>query len=216
MEGMQSTIYYLQQELRKAKDTVTNLQQENSMLKNGSGEEVGESEVGRPRTPPVCQNGLQEDVGGWEQRTSKVSQEAAPVEDSEPCEVRTRPGSQREWERTNHEDSSSDSGELILKLEAEDIGEDEVESNHAEADKSKKEEPGNNNVSEVDSSKPADNALRKRTYPSDDSSGDDSDNVPLIKKVRRDSEISLHYNEEEDDEAGLTNGEAAVVAGEGQ
>jgi len=33
VEGMQSTIYYLQQELRKAKDTVNSLQQENTLLK---------------------------------------------------------------------------------------------------------------------------------------------------------------------------------------
>jgi hypothetical protein len=305
VEGMQSTIYYLQQELRKAKDTVTSLQQENTLLKNGNAsttsehqEGVADSEVGRearPRTPAVCHNGVQhkgeEDSEGWEERTSdqapRRDPSASPVhslmhspssqtveksvdvasareknhspphpeEDSVSCEVRTRPHSpqeseeraveesneslslqppsptasalKREWERTKHQDeSSSDSGELILKLEAEDIGEEEIESrdsNHAETEsKPIKREVAIVSDSEVEAPVKDNNnaqqspvSARKRTYPSDDSSGDDSDNVPLIKKVRRDSEISLHYNED-DDETGLTNGDTSVVRNDGQ
>lgn len=309
VEGMQSTIYYLQQELRKAKDTVTSLQQENTSLKNGNAstasehqEGVADSEVGRearPRTP-VCHNGVQhkgeEDSEGWEERTSdrapcrdpgtspvqspvrspssatiEQSVDVAsahkeihsppppppppPEEDSVSREVRTRPRSpqepeertfeesdesvnlhppsptasplKREWERTKHQDeSSSDSGELILKLEAEDIGEEEIESrdsNHAETESNTmKREIADVSDSEVEASVKDNNhaqrspvSVRKRTYPSDDSSGDDSDNVPLIKKVRRDSEISLHYNED-DDETGLTNGDTSVMRNDGQ
>jgi len=318
VEGMQSTIYYLQQELRKAKETVTSLQQENMLLKNGNAstasephEGVADSEVGRearPRTPAVCHNGVQhkgeEDVGGWEGRTSdrapcrdpnmspvqsllhspltlatEQSVDVAsaheemihshspsppppppppPEDDSASCEVRARPCSpqepegrtfeesnetvslhppspsasvlKREWERTKHQDeSSSDSGELILKLEAEDIGEEETESrdsNHAETESktTKERETANVSDSKVEASvkgnshaEQSPGSLRKRTYPSDDSSGDDSDNVPLIKKVRRDTEISLHYNEDEDDdETGLTNGDTSVVGKDGQ
>lgn len=308
VEGMQSTIYYLQQELRKAKDTVSSLQQENTLLKNGNAltvsehhEGVADSEVGRearPRTAAVCHNGVQhkgeKELGGWEERTSDQAQcrdpnmssvqsllrsplsptieqsvdvasaheemthsPAPPEDDSVSCEVRTRPRSpqepeertfeesnesvnlqppspaasalKRDWERNKHEDeSSSDSGELILKLEAEDIGEEEAESrdsNHAAAESKATKGRGTANVgdSEVEASvkgnshaKQSPNSLRKRTYPSDDSSGDDSDNVPLIKKVRRDSEISLHYNEEEDDETGLTNGGTSVLGNDGQ
>lgn len=293
VEGMQSTIYYLQQELRKAKDTVTSLQQENTMLKNGNACTGGMEDSDVSRTPSVCQNGVpmkrEDDLIGWEQRTAdracnrehnlssglSLSAERSvdvasarspppPEEESVSCEVRTRPRSpqeprgrtfdesnesanlqppspngslarKREWERTKHDDeSSSDSGELILKLEAEDIGEEETESrdsNHAESEnvgvKSKKDGPANIKDSERQSPIKGNNhtdktpcspehILRKRTYPSDDSSGDDSDNVPLIKKVRRDSEISLHYNDDDDDETGLTNGDATIVGGNGQ
>lgn len=308
VEGMQSTIYYLQQELRKAKDTVNSLQQENTMLKNGSAsaasehhEGVADSAVGREarsRTPAVCHNGVrlkgEEDLGGWEEQTSDqapctdrslspgqslthspstptakksvdvthaheemICNSPSPEDDSVSCEVRTRPRSpkepdgtfeesselvssqlhspaapvlKREWERTQRQDeSSSDSGELILKLEAEDnIGEEETESrdsNHAEAESKtpKEREPVTVSATEGEASVKSNNhaeqcsgSLRKRTYPSDDSSGDDSDNVPLIKKVRRDSEISLHYNEDDDDETGLTNGDTSVVGNDGQ
>jgi hypothetical protein len=118
---------------------------------------------------------------------------------------------------------------LILKLEAEDIGEEETESrdsNHAETESktTKERETANVSDSKVEASvkgnshaEQSPGSLRKRTYPSDDSSGDDSDNVPLIKKVRRDTEISLHYNEDEDDdETGLTNGDTSVVGKDGQ
>lgn len=37
VEGMQSTIYYLQQELKKAKDTIAQLEQDNTNLKSSSG-----------------------------------------------------------------------------------------------------------------------------------------------------------------------------------
>jgi hypothetical protein len=308
VEGMQSTIYYLQQELRKAKDTVNSLQQENTLLKNGNAstasehhEGVADSEVGRearPRTPPVCHNGVQlkeeEDSGGWEEQPADqapctdrnmspvqsllhspstpaakksvdvtraheemICSSPPPEDDRVSCEVRTRPRSpqepggrtfeesnelvssqphspaasalKREWERTKHQDeSSSDSGDLILKLETEDIGEEETESrdsNHAEAESKtpKEREPVNVSDSEVEASVKSNNhaeqcsgSLRKRTYPSDDSSGDDSDNIPLIKKVRRDSEISLHDKEDDDDETGLTNGDTSVVGHDGQ
>jgi hypothetical protein len=285
VEGMQSTIYYLQQELRKAKDTVTSLQQENTLLKNGNAsttsenqEGVADSEVGRearPRTPAVGHNEVQhkgeEDSEGWEERTcrdpvaspvrSLVHSPSSPtVEQSDVAsassEVRTRPRSpqepeeraveesnesanlqppsptapapKHEWDRTKHQDeSSSDSGELILKLETEDIGEEEIESrdsNHAETEsKTIKREIANVSDSEVETPVKGNNraqespvSAKKRIYPSDDSSGDDSDNVPLIKKVRRDSEISLHYNEDDDDETGLTNGDTSVVRNDGQ
>ncbi|KDR24065.1 Pre-mRNA-splicing regulator female-lethal(2)D, partial [Zootermopsis nevadensis] len=235
VEGMQSTIYYLQQELRKAKDTVSSLQQENTLLKNGNAltvsehhEGVADSEVGRearPRTPAICHNGVQlkgeKDLGG----TFEESNESVNLQPPSP----TASALKRDWERTKHQDeSSSDSGELILKLESEDIGEEETESrdsNHAETESKDTKGKGTANVgdSELEASvkgnshaKQSPSSIRKRTYPSDDSSGDDSDNVPLIKKVRRDSEISLHYNEDDDDETGLTNGDTSVLGTDGQ
>ncbi|XP_066992421.1 pre-mRNA-splicing regulator female-lethal(2)D isoform X2 [Anabrus simplex] len=293
VEGMQSTIYYLQQELRKAKDTVQSLQQENNSLKNGcissignelqSQQGVGNSgDVGqesRTRTPPSCHNGVQEkgeeDSRGWEERTQgsdrvpsphkatdelvgdscargEASAATVPLhteEDSVSCDVRTpehsaqptsplsqnsqrlrtfdeldesanmRPHSppavqkERQWPvNATNDDTSSDSTEIILKLEADDIADVESESpdpqerrvGNSSASELRTEQKTKSPEAEVPSS-------RKRTCPSDDSSND-SDNIPLIKKVRRDSEISLHYNED-DDETGLTNGETTLDNG---
>ncbi|XP_039277000.1 pre-mRNA-splicing regulator female-lethal(2)D-like isoform X2 [Nilaparvata lugens] len=53
VEGMQSTIYYLQQELRKAKDAVVNLEQENSALRTRNS--VDSSEKGA-RSEEQCNN----------------------------------------------------------------------------------------------------------------------------------------------------------------
>lgn len=104
VEGMQSTIYYLQQELRKAKETIASYEQE----KKSSVVENGEASNG----VPTC---------------------------------------------------NGDSSEVVVKVE------------------------------------PAAQSPRKRT------SSEDSDDLPLIKKVRRDSEVSVHYS---DEEVGLTNGES--------
>lgn len=52
VEGMQSTIYFLQQELRKARESVTLLQQENSSLKSNAGENNLTNGLS-PHTPPI-------------------------------------------------------------------------------------------------------------------------------------------------------------------
>uniref|UniRef100_A0A1B6CWB8 Pre-mRNA-splicing regulator WTAP n=2 Tax=Clastoptera arizonana TaxID=38151 RepID=A0A1B6CWB8_9HEMI len=163
VEGMQSTIYYLQQELRKSKEALSLLEQENNNLKNGitNAEEVS-SGGGRPRTPQstkgesVCNGDVKQD---WD-RTSQPNRE---------------------------EESSCDSNDLIIKIAPEDEMSD-IE-NKVQQPCS---ESVNNNVME---------SPRKRT------SSEDSDDVPLIKKVRRDSELSIHYS---DDEVALTNGESNV------
>lgn len=41
VEGMQSTILFLQQELKLAKETITSLERENFLLKNGNGSASG-------------------------------------------------------------------------------------------------------------------------------------------------------------------------------
>lgn len=116
VEGMQSTIYYLQQELRKAKESIASYEQEKKC-------NVVESGGGTTNGVPTC-NG---DSSSNDSSIDKVS-------DSE-------------------------------KIEA---------SSHLS---------------------------RKRT------SSEDSDDLPLIKKVRRDSELSIHYS---DEEVGLTNGESSA------
>ncbi|XP_063243625.1 pre-mRNA-splicing regulator female-lethal(2)D [Bacillus rossius redtenbacheri] len=135
VEGMQGTIYYLQQELRRSKEAAAALQAEVAALK-GAG-----ASVPPPEAPPPP---------------------AAPPVDED----------------------SSGSAELILKVAADELGADgEFEA-------------------EAGPDPPADgDGERKRPLVDcGDSSGDDSDNVPLIKKVRRDSEISLHYDEDEDED----------------
>nr|CAD7574503.1 unnamed protein product [Timema californicum] len=215
VEGMQSTIYYLQQELRKSKDTVTALQQENILLKTGGeGEVLAPRELSTPTQAPTAAKMWQKEM------ESEESQKKVPASPTPP-------------EQYAGEDSS-DSGELILKLEEEEELEGEADSESA-ADKDtpltgeaepqlsiKHVEDPRVTLSYAEelrmSIKPAEEpqqvnskkeeVSRKRSFPKEeDSSGDDSDNVPLIKKVRRDSEISLHY--EDDDEAELITGEPA-------
>lgn len=52
VEGMQSTIYYLQQELRKAKDELASLQLETDQLKTGPEEAAAEKET-TPEVPAL-------------------------------------------------------------------------------------------------------------------------------------------------------------------
>lgn len=52
VEGMQSTIYFLQQELRKARESVTLLQQENAALKANTNDNNLSNGLS-PYTPPI-------------------------------------------------------------------------------------------------------------------------------------------------------------------
>nr|CAD7203956.1 unnamed protein product [Timema douglasi] len=287
VEGMQSTIYYLQQELRKSKDTVTALQQENILLKTGG--EGGNSSAAPDALAPT--EDMSEEITASSEVSapledlapSKVpapsevsapsevlapSEELAPSELLAPSEIfvpsevlaprelstpTQAPTGAKMWQKEMESEESqkkvpasptppeqyagedsSDSGELILKLEEEEELEGEADSESA-ADKDtpltgeaepqlsiKHVEDPRVTLSYAEelrmSIKPAEEpqqanskkeeVSRKRSFPKEeDSSGDDSDNVPLIKKVRRDSEISLHY--EDDDEAELITGEPA-------
>nr|CAD7414306.1 unnamed protein product [Timema cristinae] len=274
VEGMQSTIYYLQQELRKSKDTVTALQQENILLKTGG--EGGNSSAAPDALAPT--EDMSEITAASEvlepledlapskiptpSEVSAPSEVLAPTEELTPSEVLAprelstptqAPTSAKMWQKEMESEESqkkvpasptppeqyagedsSDSGELILKLEEEEELEGEADSESA-ADKDTPltgEAEPQLSIKHVEdprvtlrhaeelrmSTKPAEESQqvnskaeevsRKRSFPKEeDSSGDDSDNVPLIKKVRRDSEISLHY--EDDDEAELITGEPA-------
>lgn len=55
VEGMQSTIYFLQQELKKAKDNASSLEHENSLLRRSE----------KPKSPQGQVNGLQTSHGKW-------------------------------------------------------------------------------------------------------------------------------------------------------
>lgn len=173
---MQSTIYFLQQELRKTKEALAELQQEKSSTSTAT------------VTTTNPENNVKGDesnnrTGSGEFRTGNQSDRLTNGNHSSVlCGNRTNQSnkviepqkSDTDKRRTNHDEASSDSSE-VLKYERRDIGE----------------EPDN----EV-------NGVRKRTY---DEDSNDSDNVPLLKKNRRGSEISLDYNE---DELCLINGES--------
>ncbi|KAK9507575.1 hypothetical protein O3M35_007401 [Rhynocoris fuscipes] len=78
VEGMQSTIYYLQQELRKAKETIAQLEQDNNNLRTSSGsrQQQHQDDIERPvvhqapviisTTTATTINGLTSSHGKWE------------------------------------------------------------------------------------------------------------------------------------------------------
>jgi len=81
VEGMQSTIYYLQQELRKAKETVSSLEHENSCLRS--------SDV-RPKSPPSAPvNGIAPPHSKWCKPNNNDSLDS-PNSEGEPESPRTR------------------------------------------------------------------------------------------------------------------------------
>lgn len=193
VEGMQSTIYFLQQELRKTKEALAELQQEKS-LPNATPLTTSTSTTTAMPTTNNENNVKGDDcnnrTGSGEFRTENQSDRLTNGNHSTSsviCGNRTTNQSSKVIEpqksdnnkdpdkrRTNHDEASSDSSE-VLKFERRDVP-DETDN-------------------EV-------NGLRKRTY---DEDSNDSDKVPVVKKNRRGSEISLDYNE---DELCLINGES--------
>lgn len=184
---MQSTIYYLQQELRKSKETVTSLEQElGSLRTNGSEINVDDCRVRGSSVNGVKDSSFSvpSEVIKQEERTNGVSKV------------------KEEWGNCKgDEEVSTDSSEVILKINVEDdlcdgkldVQPDEMSVSGGDL----RTVTNNNNNNRVN------NSPRKRT------SSEDSDDVPLSKKVKIDnSEISVHYN---DDDLGLVNGESASL-----
>nr|BAN21042.1 hypothetical protein [Riptortus pedestris] len=62
VEGMQSTIYYLQQELKKAKETLTTLEQENLLLRR----------TDKPKSPTGQMNGLPTPHSKWNRSSESL------------------------------------------------------------------------------------------------------------------------------------------------
>ncbi|XP_075231552.1 pre-mRNA-splicing regulator female-lethal(2)D isoform X2 [Lycorma delicatula] len=185
VEGMQSTIYYLQQELRKSKETAVNLEQElNNLRTSGS-----ESNVDGMRVCGSSVNGVNDNsfsvpcelIIKQEERTNGISK----IKD--------------EWGNCKgDEEVSTDSSELVLKINIED------ELCDGKLDTQQDGTSESSDMRTVTNNNRVDRSPRKRT------SSEDSDDVPLSKKVKIDnSEISVHYN---DDEIGLVNGESAQLS----
>ncbi|XP_033190211.1 pre-mRNA-splicing regulator WTAP isoform X1 [Bombus vosnesenskii] len=220
VEGMQSTIYFLQQELRKARESVTLLQQENAALKANSSENNLTNGLS-PHTPPIKKEESEENSIS-ETKTSKS------MEDSDVCKgARTPPlSSQRSpqcefsnTERTerverkpnqadHNDESSSDSAALIIKVENEELSDREEE--HEENRNNKRilrSKSHNRNNNKTNGEEVLTRITRGRDRTKRDKSAPGSDDERTYKKKRRESILSLDYNEADDDALVLTNGE---------
>lgn len=220
VEGMQSTIYFLQQELRKARESVTLLQQENAGLKANSSENNLTNGLS-PHTPPIKKEDSEENSIS-EIKTSKS------MEDSDVCKgARTPPlSSQRSpqcefsnTERTerverkpsqadHNDESSSDSAALIIKVENEELSDREEE--HEESRNNKRilrSKSHNRNNNKTNGEEVLTRITRGRDRTKRDKSAPGSDDERTYKKKRRESMLSLDYNEADDDALVLTNGE---------
>ncbi|KAG5322239.1 FL2D regulator, partial [Pseudoatta argentina] len=216
VEGMQSTIYFLQQELRKARESVTLLQQENAALKASTNENNLSNGLS-PHTPPIKKE-------EQEETTVSDTKSSKPMEDSDMCKgVRTPPltspqseltsverteRAERKLNQADHNDeSSSDSAALIIKVENEELSdrEEEQEENRNKRilrNKNHSRNGGKSNGEEVTT-----RTTRGRDRIKREKSAASSDDERTHKKKRRESILSLDYNEADDDALVLTNGE---------
>ncbi|XP_050470348.1 pre-mRNA-splicing regulator female-lethal(2)D isoform X2 [Bombus huntii] len=219
VEGMQSTIYFLQQELRKARESVTLLQQENAALKANSSENNLTNGLS-PHTPPIKKEESEENSIS-ETKTSKS------MEDSDVCKgARTPPlSSQRSpqcefsnTERTerverkpnqadHNDESSSDSAALIIKVENEELSDREEEHEENRNKRILRSKSHNRNNNKTNGEEVLTRITRGRDRTKRDKSAPGSDDERTYKKKRRESILSLDYNEADDDALVLTNGE---------
>lgn len=217
VEGMQSTIYFLQQELRKARESVTLLQQENAALKANSSKNNLTNGLS-PHTPPIKKEESEENSTS----ETKISK---PSEDSDVCKgARTPPltsqrspecdfanteATDRKPNQADHNDeSSSDSAALIIKVENEELSDREEE--HEESRNNKRilrSKSHNRNNSKTNGQEMLTRTTRGRDRTKRDKSAPTSDDERTHKKKRRESILSLDYNEADDDALVLTNGE---------
>ncbi|XP_017892640.1 pre-mRNA-splicing regulator female-lethal(2)D isoform X2 [Ceratina calcarata] len=217
VEGMQSTIYFLQQELRKARESVTLLQQENAALKANSSENNLTNGLS-PHTPPIKKE-ESEESSMPEMKTSKS------IEDSDVCKgARTPPLSspqcelsgserteriERKPNQADHNDeSSSDSAALIIKVENEELSDrDEEQEESRNTKRILRSKSHNRSNSKTNGEEVLSRITRGRDRTKREKSAAGSDDERTHKKKRRESILSLDYNEADDDALVLTNGE---------
>lgn len=219
VEGMQSTIYFLQQELRKARESVTLLQQENAALKATTNENNLSNGLS-PHTPPIKKEESEETV-------TTDMKPLKPTEDSDVCKgVRTPPltsqcSPQSELtsvERTEHaerklnpadhnDESSSDSAALIIKVENEELSDREEEQEESRNKRILRSKSHNKNSGKSNGEEVLTRTTRGRDRTKREKSAVSSDDERTHKKKRRESVLSLDYNEGDDDALVLTNGE---------
>ncbi|XP_046831844.1 pre-mRNA-splicing regulator WTAP-like isoform X1 [Vespa crabro] len=228
VEGMQSTIYFLQQELRKARESVILLQQENAVLKiTGAAGENNSTNLTNglsPHTSSIKKEKTEDNIA-IEVKSSKLLTEGSdmckttrtsPLLDNNKLLQSERASIERGVDRidrkTNQTDqndeSSSDSAALIIKVENEELS--DREEDHEENRNNKKtlrtksydKYSGKTNGDEV-----LTRATRGRERTKRDKSAPSSDDERTHKKKRRESVLSLDYNDADDDALVLTNGE---------
>ncbi|KOC60214.1 Pre-mRNA-splicing regulator female-lethal(2)D [Habropoda laboriosa] len=202
VEGMQSTIYFLQQELRKARESVTLLQQENAALKANSSENnltnVSETKTSKSmEDSDVCKGA----------RTPPLSLQRSPQ-----CEFsnieRTERVERKPNQADHNDESSSDSAALIIKVENEELSDREEE--HEENRNNKRilrSKSHNRSNNKTNGEEVLTRITRGRDRTKRDKSAPGSDDERTHKKKRRESILSLDYNEADDDALVLTNGE---------
>lgn len=219
VEGMQSTIYFLQQELRKARESVTLLQQENAALKANINENNLSNGLS-PHTPPIKKE-EPEEVAMPDTKPPK------PTEDSDMCKgVRTPPltlqrspqseltsverteRAERKLNQADHNDeSSSDSAALIIKVDNEELSDREEEHEENRNKRILRSKNHNKNSGKSNGEEILTRTTRGRDRTKREKSAPSSDDERTHKKKRRESILSLDYNEADDDALVLTNGE---------
>lgn len=137
VEGMQSTIYFLQQELRKARESVTLLQQENATLKSSNPTENNLTNGLSPHTPPIIVKKEEPEDKACNSDEMKLDQQNANTGcENSPCTLVAEtllPASDSASVEKNpdkqelNDDSSSDSAALIIKVENEFLSEEREE-----------------------------------------------------------------------------------------
>lgn len=215
VEGMQSTIYFLQQELRKARESVTLLQQENAALKANTNENNLSNGLS-PHTPPIKKEESEE--------IAPDTKPPKPMEDSDMCKgVRTPPltspqseltsverteRAERKLNQADHNDeSSSDSAALIIKVENEELSDREEEHEENRNKRILRSKSHNRNSGKSNGEEVLTRTTRGRDRTKREKSAASSDDERTHKKKRRESILSLDYNEGDDDALVLTNGE---------
>lgn len=215
VEGMQSTIYFLQQELRKARESVTLLQQENISLKSSIGENNLTNGLS-PHTPPIKKEEPEENITPDiklvktedSDRYKGARTPPLPLETSPPNErasVDNPERTENKIPQTEHNDeSSSDSAALIIKVENELLSEREEDD---ETRTNKRTLRTKTNKGKTNGEEVITRTTRGRDRTKRDKSVPGSDDERIHKKKRRGSLLSLEYNEGEEDALVLTNGE---------
>lgn len=217
VEGMQSTIYFLQQELRKARESVMLLQQENAGLKANTNENNLSNGLS-PHTPPIKKEELEEII------LPDAKSLKPPIENSDVCKgARTSPLMlsqtefisvertecvERKLNQTDHNDeSSSDSAALIIKVENEDLSDREEEHEENRNKRILRSKNHNRNSGKSNGEEVLTRTTRGRDRIKREKSAASSDDERTHKKKRRESILSLDFNEADDDALVLTNGE---------
>ncbi|XP_014273146.1 pre-mRNA-splicing regulator female-lethal(2)D isoform X1 [Halyomorpha halys] len=125
VEGMQSTIYYLQQELKKAKETLSSLEHENSLLRRT---EVIKSPVGQVNGLPLSHNKWNRSSDSIDSTTDHVMDDLQRTKDLDPDSV---VNNNVEGQRKRTSSENSDEHSIIKKAKQESVhySDDEIVTN---------------------------------------------------------------------------------------